>query len=105
MKNEMRELIDQVKNFGKSQINENLEKRKLEDKGFGSKPERYIYLGTNPNGSFSYYYYPSTNSIETFKGSIEGGNHMSYSKPEEFFVGAEPIDSAIVILQNLGVNF
>lgn len=76
--------------------------RKLEDKGFGSKPERYIYLGTNPNNYFSYYYYPSTNSIETFNGSIEGGNHMSYSKSEEFFVSVKPIDSAMEMLRKLG---
>lgn len=74
-------------------------KRKLEDRGYGSKIGHYIYLGTNPGGSFSYYYYPSTATIECFNGSIERHNHMSYSKADEFFKNTEPIDKAIEMLQ------
>lgn len=83
--------------------NEN-SKRKLEDKGFKSNPPRYIYLGTNPGGGFSYYFYPETKGMETFKGSIENGNHMSYPDVKKFFETTEPIDSAKKLLQNIGVN-
>ncbi len=88
---------DEINQLHKSatSLNESDSVRKLEDKGYKSKEGQYVYLGTNPGQTFSYYYLPLSKTIGVYKGSIENGNWMSYDKDiKKFLKNNELIDSA-----------